>query len=161
MKKALLSIATLVCTLASLSSCLNDDNQKAEAEISYYATCDSITFFDENDTIYKSLIIDGLDSLKLAGSNSLFTTKAVIDYGYMALAIAECNRLAIENYGKLVQQYNLEDIKEVIFKKKQNTLGVNNASEIPLDEFTATLSLRSTYTSNGDTIKTYRQYIGK
>ena len=156
MKKALLSIATLVCTLASLSSCLDDDNQKAEAEISYYATCDSITFFDENDTIYKDFIIEGLDSLKLAGSNSLFTTKAVIDYGYMTLAIAECNRLAIEKYGKQIQQYSLEDIKEVIFKKNQNTLDANNASEIPLDEFTATLSLRSTYTSNVDTIKTYR-----
>jgi hypothetical protein len=74
----------------------------------------------------------------------------------MTLAIAECNRLAIEKYGKQIQQYSLEDIKEVIFKKNQNTLDANNASEIPLDEFTATLSLRSTYTSNVDTIKTYR-----
>ena len=155
MKKVLLSIATLVCTLA-LSSCLDDDNKNAEAEISSFATCDSITFIDANDTIYKDFIIEGLDSLKLAGSNSIFTTKAVVDYGYMTLAIAECNRQAIEKYGKLTQYYRLEDIKEVIFKKKQNILGVNSASEIPLDEFIAALSLRSAYTSNADTIKTYR-----
>lgn len=155
MKKALSGVATLFFAFA-LSSCLDDSNKNAEAEISYFATCDSITFFDENDTIYKDVIIDGFDSLKIAGGNSLFTTKAVIDYGYMALAIAECDRLASEKYGKLIQLYNLEDIKEVIFQIKQNTLGVNNASEIPLDEFTAALSLRSTYTSNADTVKTFK-----
>lgn len=154
MKKALLSIAALVCSL-TLLSCLDDDSKNAEAEISYFATCDSITFFDENDTIYNDFILEGLDSLKLAGSNSIFTQKATVDYGYMDYAIAECNRLATEKYGKLTQMYGLEDVKEFIFKKNQTTLGVNNASEIPLDEFTATLSLRSAYTSNADTIKTY------
>ena len=160
MKKTIFRCSIIACALA-LTSCVDNEENSANAEISYYATCENISFFDENDIVYKEFIEESLDSLKLTGENSIFKQKASVDYGYMGLAVTECNRLATEKYARLIQQYQLEDVKKAIFEKHKNTLGVNSYSEIPIDEFTASLSLRSLYITNADTIKTYKKYFGR
>ena len=62
------------------------------------------------------------------------------------------------DFGEILIDY--ERIYQRLKARKEGIIALekeaNNASEIPLDEFTTTLSLRSTYTSNVDTIKTYR-----
>ena len=160
MKRIIFKCSIIACVLA-LISCVDNEENTANAEISYYATCENINFFDESDIAYKELIEESLDSLKLTGNNSIFKQKASVDYGYMGLAVAECNRLATEKYARLIQQYDLEDVKKAIFNKHKNSLGVNSYSEIPIDEFTASLSLRTLYTTNADTIKTYIKYFGR
>ena len=74
MKKTIFRCSIIACALA-LTSCVDNEENRANAEISYYATCENISFFDENDIVYKELIEESLDSLKLTGENSIFKQK--------------------------------------------------------------------------------------
>ena len=156
MKKILLGISIIAC-LGTFTSCFNDDDNEASASIQYYATCESIDFTDENDTTFTKLINESLDILKLAGNGSIFPQKASVNNGYMGTAIFECNRLATEKYNKLVQQADIDDIKKIIYDNHRDSLGLTSPNDIPLDAFTTSLALRTLYTINADTIKTFKK----
>jgi len=156
MKKVLLGISIIACT-GALTSCFNDDDNEASASIQYYATCESIDFTDENDTTYTKLINESLDKLELAGNGSLFLQKASVSNGNMGAAVFECNRQAAEKYNKLVQQADIDDIKKIIYDNHRDSLGLTSPNDIPLDAFTTTLALRTLYSINADTIKTFKK----
>lgn len=153
MKKVLYLFAIIIL----LTSCLDDDDNTSKAEITYFATCEEITLHDENDTKYKNFVLESLDDIKLTGEKSIFTQKATVNNGNMGAAVYECNNLAIEKYGKIITSYDLDHIKQIVFDKHKVDLGINSITDVTLDEFTVTLALRTSYTINSDTIKTYKK----
>jgi hypothetical protein len=152
MKALLFCISFSIC-ISSLTSCIDDDGNTSKAEITYYAVCDENKFIftnEEDATAYKELILTTLNNLQI--TNSTFTQKASVDNGYMGNAIYECNQLAIKKYKDIIKGFDLEDVKSDIFAKNQDALGVGSIDEIHLEEFTATLYLRSSSITDIDTI---------
>ena len=140
-----LLFATLTCT-----SCLDDNDNHAEAEISYAGAVDSIHFTDQADTAYHQLIYEALysEKLKVAGNASVFTEKAKVNSGSMIMAVAVCDSMASEDYVKLLRNVSLSDVRGTIFYAHEDSLrhlGVNGPELVPISPFTAYISLYSSH----------------
>lgn len=147
-KQNILSIL-LISALATitLTSCADEENS-SEATVSYIGQCNEINYFDQNDSIYKDLIIESLDHFKIAGINSLFQEKASTEFNSAQLAVMVCNSKADSTYKSRIKNYDLHDIKDYIFNNHKDSLGISSYDDLELDEFYVSLSLHNPFNIN-------------
>lgn len=152
MRKLLFVSIVALLSAITVTSCIKNDGEHAEAQVSYVGVLDSIKFTDNNDSAYFKLISEALcsEKLKVAGANSLFSEKATVDYGSVAFAVAICDSLANKDYIKLLQSVKLSDVKSTIFYAHSDSLrelGILSPELVPISPFTARLSLYSSHYS--------------
>ncbi len=158
MKKYLFGAFMLLIGSASLTSCLNDDDDEyAEATIPYFAICDSIMFTDLNDTVYSAMILKSLNKLKIIDSGSIFEESAKVNVGIQAEAIYLCDQQAIKTYERTLSSVSLADIKDNIYITNKNEQGWTSENEVALDAFSAKITLHGMHTNNRVTLKEYIQ----
>jgi len=159
MKKLVLFCSVLLLSVGTFIAC-NSDDPYTETEISYVGWLDSLTWTDANDTVFTGLVTEALESskVKLSGAESLLNEKSRIDYTSETMGILTCDSMAISDYTKAMDAVNLESLKSVIFANHSDSLvkaGYANADALPIDEFTAHLSLYSGRVRNA--IRTYKK----
>lgn len=158
MRKIVFICTALLMAAITFTSCLDDDDNTAEATVSYVGVLDSLQFTDQADTAFQMLIAEAIYSerIKLAGTNSVFSETAKVNSSSSYYASAVCDSMANDDYIKVLQNVSLYDIKDAIYtahKDSLNGLGIGNAELVPVSPFTAYLSL---YTSlQGQVLRRY------
>lgn len=150
MKKVWLGTATLLLTFMCITSCMDDDDTKASAEMSYYCSSDTIVFSPaytskEDSIMYDSLVRKSLDELGYTGGKSVFMEKAEVSVSIPVVAQAKCNEQAIKTYDKKVEGITLDKVKATIYEKNWESVATKypNADAIPVNSFTVDLKLYS------------------
>ncbi len=155
MKKYIFGAFMLMLASATFTSCVDDEEEHAEATVPYFTLCDTITYLDINDTIYTEMIKVSLDSLGITGSGSQFAESARVEFYSTQEAIQLCNQQAQNTYEIKIQDFTLEQIKHDIFLRNKEEKGWTNENIIDLDAFTAKLNLYGLYSNTSTVVKTY------
>ena len=150
MKKYLSIFTALLMVAFICSSCVDDADNHAEAEVHYAGVVDSIHFTDQADTAFYKLINEALygEKLKVAGNASVFSKKANLDNANVAMAVAYCDSMAHADYQKILQAITLDDVKSTIFNAHNDSLvkvGITSPDYVPVSPFTAYISLYSSW----------------
>ncbi len=145
----------LIATAFLATACVDDDDSTAEAQVPYYATCDTIRYTDLNDTIYEDLIIKSLEDLKITGRNAIFTEEAKVNTGVPLDAIVQCNQQATVTFENKLKSANLSNLRANIYLNYKDSLGWTSPDQVTLDVFHASFSLNGIYQSGIGTVKTY------
>ncbi len=154
MKKYIIGAFIMLFASTTLTSCSEDDDH-AEATVTYFAECTAISFSDTNDETYKDMINKSLDNLKIAGNGSIFTESAKTDVGITQAAIDLCDQQAIKTYSNTIANFTLADIKSNIFQTNKIEQGWADESAITLDQFSIELDLYGVYPATGAVVKHY------
>lgn len=144
MKKLFFGALIMLSVACLMGSCSNDGNSSS-ATCNYYGVCDTIDFTNAEDSVYKSLIQESFDSLKLTGVGSIFQETAEVDYSLSIYAIFMCNSQAITTFKNKINAVSLSDVKEAIYDAHTDSLknlGYDSAEELPLSSFVAHFNLR-------------------
>ncbi len=145
----------LIATAFLATACVDDDDSTAEAQVPYYATCDTIRYTDLNDTIYEDLIIKSLGDMKIAGRNAIFTEEAKVSVGVPMEAIIKCNQQATVTFENKLKSANLNNLRANIYMNHKDSLGWTSPDQVTLDAFYASFSLKGIYQSGVGTVKSY------
>ncbi len=145
-----------ILSVSCLTSCLEDEGNKAEATCQYFGLCENVTFKVEKDTLFRELILESLDHLKITGEPSLFKEHASVDVNSMAIAYLKCDEQALSTYGKRIENLERDDIKNDIFVHHSDSLakaGYPTADALPIDSITLTINFFNA--SGMDPLKVY------
>ena len=145
MKQFFFFVASVMVTTLFVTACMDDDDPKSEATVSYVATCSGITYTDSADVPYEPLIVQALGNLGLVGSKSVFEESASVNYTSLIAVYAQCNEQAEKTYKSKLEKVTMAQVKNTIYASNSdslyNTLGIERASDIPIHEMTVHLPL--------------------
>ncbi len=150
MKKVLLGAAALLLACVCFTSCVDDDDVKASAEMSYYGLSDTIVFnpaYESSDDslMYDSLVRKSLDDLGYTGDKSIFMEKAEVNVSIPIYAQAQCNEQAIKTYEKKLEPVTLDKIKANIYENNWADVKSKYSSydAVPVHSFSVDFKLYS------------------
>lgn len=148
MKKVWLGTGALLLTFMCITSCMDDDDVKASAEMSYFSSSDTIIFNPayenkEDSIMYDTLVRKSLDEIGYTGGKSLFTERAEVTVSIPIYAQAKCNEQAIKTYETKISDITLDKIKAKIYEKNWESVATKypNAAAIPINSFSVDLKL--------------------
>ena len=104
----------LLCFCWAFTSCLDSDDPKSEATLSYAATCSGITYTDSTDLAYESLIVKALEEEGIVGAKSQFEETASVNYNSMNAVYTLCNQQAAKTYQSKLEAVTLSQIQDRI-----------------------------------------------
>ncbi|MCM1313098.1 MAG: hypothetical protein NC206_11415 [Bacteroides sp.] len=150
MKKVWLGTIALLFASMCVTSCMDDDDVKASAEMTYFGESDTIAFYPAYESsadslMYDTLVRKSLDEIGYTGGKSVFTEKAEVTVSIPVYAQAKCNEQAIKTYEANIKDITLDEVKEKIYEKNWESVKEKypNAAAIPVRSFTVDLKLYS------------------
>lgn len=118
MKKYLFLFVAIAMAAGSISSCLDSDNNSADASVDFGANLDSIIFDDPADTVFFEAVDTALQDLGVVSSwnsglpTKLFTEKSTVNVSSIPYAIAVACSQATTTYQKRWDAVTLESLKK-------------------------------------------------